>query len=319
MTTCPSGVHYQHLVDMARARIGRTFRRPWPERLLGSLLAFALPRPAALRLALAGVGLARPLARFLPGRLKAAVDLIPSSVAKPSPGDGPQVFCAEGRRALRVALLTGCVQRVLAPEINAATIRLLTRHGLEVVVAEGAGCCGALVHHMGREEQARESARANIAAWTGLIEGQGVDAIVVNAAGCGTMVKDYGFLLRDESAWAGKAARVSELTRDVSEILSPVEIGPARAPRDMVVAYHSACSLQHGQRIHERPKELLAAVGFEPRDIPEGHLCCGSAGTTWSRPAISAASSSSPAPPGFPSSTRWSSSTGPPAGPRPAP
>ncbi len=283
MTTCPSGVNYMHLVDHAREHIEETFTRPLPERLLRALLALVLPRPALFRLAVLAAQPARSLARLLPGRLEAVVDMIPAGVPSRSPADRPQVFGAEGPRRKRVALLAGCVQRVLAPHINEATVRVLTRHGCEVVVADGAGCCGALVHHLGRTDAARRAAVANVAAWSEEIERGGLDAIAVNASGCGTMVKEYGFLLRNDPEWAEKAARVSTLAKDVSEVLADLDVKPVAAPRPVgprpVVAFHSACSLQHGQGIHSLPKEVLAACGFEVRDVPEGHLCCGSAGT----------------------------------------
>lgn len=280
MTTCPSGVHYMHLVDHARTHIERTYRRPAPERALRQLLALVLPRPWLFRLALRGARLARPFAGLLPGRLRGLMAMAPARVAPASPQDRPQVFAAEGPRRQRVALMTGCAQQVLDPAINAATIRLLTRHGCEVVVARGAGCCGALTHHMGKEKPALASVRANVAAWWRELDGDGLDAIVINASGCGTTVKDYGHMLREEPAWADKAARISALTVDVSELMqglglkAPVADAPALA-----VAYHAACSLQHGQGVRAAPKALLAAAGFQVLDVPEGHLCCGSAGT----------------------------------------
>jgi len=213
MTTCPSGVHYMHLVDHARRHIARTFRRPLGDRLLRRMLAALLPRPGLFRQALRLARLARPLAGLLPGRLRGMAGLAPAAIPAPSPVDRPQVFSAEGTRRRRVALLSGCVQTVLRPGINEATIRLLTRHGIEVVVAPGAGCCGALTHHLGEEAPALASARRNIAAWWREIEGEGLDAIVANASGCGTMLKDYGFLLREDAAWAAKAARVSRESR----------------------------------------------------------------------------------------------------------
>jgi glycolate oxidase iron-sulfur subunit len=178
-----------------------------------------------------------------------------------------------------VALLSGCAQQVLDPAINEATVRLLTRHGCEVVIARGAACCGALVHHMGRTTESHDAARANVDAWTREIEGGGLDAIVINASGCGTTVKDYGFMLRTDPAYAAKAARVSALTRDISELMTELGLRPSAIEADLTVAYHSACSLQHGQRVRVEPKALLAAAGFAVRDVPEGHLCCGSAGT----------------------------------------
>jgi len=247
--------------------------------MVRSLLAAVLPRQSRFRLALIGAWFARPLARILPARLAAMLRLAPARLSCPSPVDRPQVFPADGKRRKRVALLAGCAQQVLAPEINEATIHLLTRHGCEVVVASGAGCCGALVHHLGEEGPALAAARANIDAWQREIDGDGLDAIVVNASGCGTQVKDYGFMLRGDETHALAAQRISGLARDVSELMSELGLmAPVRAT-GLRVAYHSACSLQHGQRVTVEPKALLAAAGFAVLDIPEGHLCCGSAGT----------------------------------------
>jgi len=280
MTTCPSGVHYMHLVDHARAHIEETYQRPVLDRALRALLAWLLPKPDLFRWALRGAMLTRPFRALLPGRLKGMVAMAPKRLAKPGPGDKPGVFPAEGERKRRVAMLQGCAQRALDPEINAATIRLLTRHGCEVVVAPGSGCCGALTHHMGKEADALAKARANIAAWEALTGDEGgLDAVVINASGCGTTVKDYGYMLREDAAWAERAARISALTRDVTELMLEIGLKPALEAERPVLAYHSACSLQHGQKITEAPKKLLAQAGFALRDIPEGHICCGSAGT----------------------------------------
>ncbi|MBI1774511.1 MAG: glycolate oxidase subunit GlcF [Proteobacteria bacterium] len=279
MTTCPSSVNYMHLVDQARRRIEETFRRPPLDRWLRSLLAFLLPHPMRFRLALVGAGLLKPIGRHLPGRLGAMFTLAPSRLPGPSSVDRPQIFPAGGVRKKRVALLTGCAQQVLAPEINEATIRLLTRHGCEVVVAQGAGCCGALVHHMGREEAALAAAKANIAAWWRVHEQGGLDAIVINASGCGTVVKDYGYMLRTDAAWADRAKFVSALARDVSELMTELGLEAPRRPIGLRVAYHAACSLQHGQKIHKEPRALLEAAGCHVVEVPEGHICCGSAGT----------------------------------------
>jgi glycolate oxidase iron-sulfur subunit len=281
MTTCPSGVNYMHLVDHGRRHIEEHYRRPLGERLLRRLLGAVLTRPERFRAALKAARLVRTVARLLPARLRAMLALVPRSLPAPSPTGRPQTFPpTSGPRRLRVALLAGCAQQVLAPEIDAATIRLLTRHGCEVVVAEGGGCCGALVHHLGQAAPALAFARANIDAWEREIADFGLDAIVVNASGCGTMVKDYGFMLREDSAYADKAARVSALARDVSEVSASLGIARRTAEgQGLRIAYHSACSLQHGQNLHREPKELLAAAGYEIVDIPEAHLCCGSAGT----------------------------------------
>ena len=275
MTTCPSGVHYMHLVDQARIRIEKTWTRPFLDRVLRRALAAVVPYPGRFRLALIGAAIAKPFAALLPGRLGAMLKLAPNAPAPPAAVDAPQVFPAEGVRKLRVALLSGCAQQVLAPSINESTVRLLTRLGCEVVVARGAGCCGALVHHMGEERQALDQARANIDAW--LAAGD-LDAVVVNASGCGTTLKDYGHMLRTDPKWAEKAARVSALSKDVTEVLARLDL-PEGAPKDLTVAYHSACSLQHGQKIGAGPKALLLRAGFAVVEPGEAHLCCGSAGT----------------------------------------
>jgi glycolate oxidase iron-sulfur subunit len=278
MTTCPSGVNYMHLVDHARRHIEETFVRPLPDRLLRRLLAAVLPYPGRFRLSLRLAQLARPFAALLPGRLKTMIALAPPHLPPASTVDRPQIFPAEGQRRARVALLSGCAQQVLKPEINAATIRLLTRHGIEVVVSEKMGCCGSLTHHLGEEGAALAFARANIDAWCREIDGAGLDAIIANASGCGTTLKDYGFMLRQDPAWAAKAAKVSALARDVTEVMAEIGLSP-QANSSMRVAYHSACSMQHGQKLHRPPRALLEAAGFEVAEIPEAHLCCGSAGT----------------------------------------
>ena len=282
MTTCPSGVHYMHLVDHARAHIERTYRRPWADRALRAVIARVLPNRAAFRLSLAAAWLGRPLAPLLDAMglrpLAAMLRLAPATLPRPAP-DRQRLWPASGTRHARVALLRGCANEVLAPQINAAAIRVLNRHGVEIVVTEPESCCGALVHHMGREHEALALARASVDAWTAEIEGSGLDAILITASGCGTTVKDYGFMLRDDPAYAAKAARVSALARDISEYLAGLHLPAADAGRGIVVAYHAACSLQHGQRVLREPKKLLADAGFAVKDVPESHLCCGSAGT----------------------------------------
>jgi len=288
MTTCPSGVHYMHLVDHARARIEATYVRPLLDRWLRAMLARVLPDDVLLRRALWLARLARPLAglfaacglkpvaallRLAPARLPAGSAT--QSLARP----GRRVFAAQGTRKGRVALLSGCVGPVIKPSINAAAVAVLTRHGIEVVLAQGQGCCGSLVHHLGHEHDALAAARHNIDAWTQEIAVAGLDAVLVTASGCGTTVKDYGFMLRGDSAYAGKAARISALARDISEYLAGLELSPSGESGGLSIAYHSACSLQHGQKIARQPKELLCKIGFVVKDVAEGHLCCGSAGT----------------------------------------
>ncbi|WP_458097452.1 glycolate oxidase subunit GlcF [Roseomonas sp. WA12] len=286
MTTCPSGVNYMHLVDHARHHIEETYRRPPMERAIRAVLSFVLPRPGLFRAALAGARMAKPLRGLIGGtsmtakRMRAMLDLAPPVV--PPAGDSARatVHPAEGVRRGRVALLTGCAQTVLAPSINEATIRLLTRMGVEVVVTAGQGCCGALNHHMGRQDSSHAMARRNIEAWVAEAEGEGLDAIVINASGCGTTVKDYGHMFREaEPGLRDRAARVSELAKDVSEVLTAFRYAPTREAPGIAVAYHAACSLQHGQQITAVPKTLLERAGFEVRVPAEAHLCCGSAGT----------------------------------------
>jgi glycolate oxidase iron-sulfur subunit len=297
MTTCPSGVNYMHLVDHARAHIERTYARPWHDRALRAMLAHILPHRARFRFVLAFASLARRI--FAPAlerersetdaprgtaagpfrRLGAMLKLAPVRMPRRAPHERPGVHRAKGERRGRVVVMLGCASEVLAPSINAAAIRLLTRNGIEVVVAEREGCCGGLVHHMGRERHALAQARHNIDAWVREAEREGLDAILVTASGCGTTVKDYGFMLRTDAEYAARAAWVSALTQDISEYLASLDIAPAARPADLAVAYHAACSLQHGQRILREPKQLLERAGFTLRDIPESHLCCGSAGT----------------------------------------
>jgi glycolate oxidase iron-sulfur subunit len=280
MTACPSGVHYMHLVDHARARIEADYARPRRERWLRALLAGVLPDNAAFRRALWGARLAKPLAGLLAAfgfkSLAAMLRLAPWRLPPKVPAARRRVIAAQGERKGRVALLAGCVSPVLMPSINEAAISVLTRHGIEVVVGEG--CCGSLAHHMGREREAQAAARARIDAWSREIAADGLDAVVVTASGCGTTVKDYGFMLRGDSAYAAKAAAVSALARDIAEYLSGLDLPRPAEQAGLVVAHHSACSLQHGQKIGREPRELLGRMGFAVKEIPEAHLCCGSAG-----------------------------------------
>jgi glycolate oxidase iron-sulfur subunit len=283
MTTCPSGVHYMHLVDHARVRIETSYRRPALQRLLRSALAWVLPDNGRFRAALMLARIARPLAPlFGLIRLKpvaAMLRLAPRRQPAELPPAARRVVSAAGRRLSRVALMGGCVTPVIRPSVNDAAARVLARHGIEVVSAEGEACCGGIVHHMGREHEALAAARRNIDAWTAEIEGEGLDAILITASGCGTTVKDYGFMLRNDTAYAAKAARVAGLARDISEYLASLALRPQHGMSGVVVAYHAACSLQHGQKVTREPKEILSKCGFVVKDVPEGHLCCGSAGT----------------------------------------
>ena len=282
MTTCPSGVHYMHLVDHARVHVENTYRRPLLNRMLRAVLAAVLPDNRRFRAALTLARLAKPLAPLLAlAGLKPVAAMLRLAPAQlPVPEMTPRrVFPAEGRRKGRVALMAGCVTPVIGPSINEAAIRVLTRHGIEVVLPPGQGCCGGIVHHMGREHDALAAVRRNVDAWLAEADGEGLDAVLITASGCGTTVKDYGFMLRSDAAYAGKAQRVSALARDICEYLSELDIRAGAAVGGLVAAYHGACSLQHGQKITREPKELLSRTGFVVKDVPEGHLCCGSAGT----------------------------------------
>jgi glycolate oxidase iron-sulfur subunit len=289
MTTCPSGVHYMHLVDHARAHIEKTYKRPLFDRVLRAVLARVIPYPGRFRLALLAAKIGKPFAWLIPdARVKAMLQMAPKTIPPVSRNDDPQVFPATGERRMRVALMTGCAQKALNTDINDATIRLLRRLGCEVVVAKGQGCCGALTHHMGKEALAHASAAANIRAWMAEKRAGGLDAIVINTSGCGTTLKDYGHMFRTDATLAEDAATVAGLAKDISEVL--VKIGlPEGAPKGLRVAYHAACSLQHGQQIKSAPKDLLKRAGFEVVEPADSHLCCGSAGTyNLLQPAISA-------------------------------
>ncbi|MBO6604292.1 glycolate oxidase subunit GlcF [Rhodophyticola sp.] len=306
MTTCPSGVHYMHLVDHAREYIEQTYKRPFSDRALRWILARILPYPTRFRLALLGAKIGRPFKWLMPdARLKAMLEMAPKTIPPVSRNDDPQVFSATGARKMRVALMTGCAQRALNTDINDATIRLLRRLGAEVVIAEGAGCCGALTHHMGKTRESHATAARNIRAWWAEMQGAGLDAIVINTSGCGTTVKDYGHMFRNEPL-AEEAAAVAGIARDISEVLIDLlpgdapqwravnpardaiagtdaahtpESAPAPIGQGLKVAYHAACSLQHGQQIKTYPKDLLKRAGFEVVEPADSHLCCGSAGT----------------------------------------
>jgi glycolate oxidase iron-sulfur subunit len=290
MTTCPSGVNYMHLVDQARVRIEKDYTRPLTERALRAVLAWVLPRPGLFRASMILARLGRPLAALLPAsktipatptllrRIKAMLALAPGRLPKRGAAGG-SVFPALGERRGRVALLQGCAQQVLAPRINQAAINLLTRHGIEVVLVRDEQCCGALTHHLGRDGDALARARANTTVWLEEAERDGLDAILVTTSGCGTVIKDYGFMLREDRDFAGPAARISALAKDITEYVGGIDLQAPHQRSELVIAYHSACSLQHGQKITQAPKELLSKNGFVVKDVPESHLCCGSAGT----------------------------------------
>jgi glycolate oxidase iron-sulfur subunit len=279
VTTCPSGVDYGRLIDHARAYVEARYRRPLADRLWRALLAWLLPDRRRFAAALRLAPLARPFRRLLEridilAPASAMLALAPDKIPAARPVE-QSVAHPKGR----VILLQGCAEPVLAPQIRAATVRLLNRMGYEAISIQGEGCCGGLTHHMGREDVARAAARRNIDAWNVEIARGPVAAILTTASGCGVMLKDYAFLFREEPDYADAATRITALAQDVAEFIEKAGLPKPVDPSRTSVAYHAACSLQHGQKINAAPKRLLAAAGFEVRDPPEGHLCCGSAGT----------------------------------------
>lgn len=283
MSTCAAKVDYMHLADIARTYIEANFRRPLFDRLFRWMLARTVPETRRFRRNVLFARLAKPFAGVLPARLQTLLRLAPDSLPPASEALPPGTYAAEGSCQKRVLLLTGCVQQALAPRLNHATVRLLTRHGCDVVVAPGDNCCGAFTLHMGKEDMAKASARETIAAWIDKLDraetdGAPIDAVVVNASGCGTTVKDYGRIFAHDPEMAEPARRIAGMTRDVSEFLLDIGLKTPETGVPLGVAYHDACSLQHAQKITQPPRDLLRAAGFVVHDVPEAHFCCGSAG-----------------------------------------
>lgn len=285
MTACPSGVEYDKLIEATRAQIQRRHPRSLPETLHRRLIFSLFPYPGRLRAALlpawayqaSGLrALARRtgLVKLLPGKLRALEALLPAlSLRDLSAHRPPEHVPAQGTVRKRVGLLTGCVQRVLFSEVNAATIRVLAAEGCEVVIPRGQGCCGALMVHSGLEEKALDFARRLIDVF------EGVDTIVVNAAGCGSSMKEYGHLLRDDPRYAERAQAFAAKCKDISEVLAELEPRAVRHPLPLRVAYHDACHLQHAQGIRAEPRRMLNTIpGLDLLEIPDAALCCGSAG-----------------------------------------
>lgn len=277
-TTCPSGVGYKNLMEWVRIRIDEDYRRSWFDELQRKVVLGMLPSPALFSAGLKAAHLLKPIKSWLPEAVQPMLELIPNDPTELTIGIRYQVFPAEGRRQYRVSMLAGCAQQVLSPAINEATIRLLNRHHCEVVIAHKSECCGALHDHLGKEKKAQAQARINVAAWWKEMERDGLDAIIINASGCGTTVKDYGHILKDDPVWGPRAAKVAAIAKDITEFLKDVDLKPQKVP-PLRVAYHSACSMQHGQKVIQEPKLLLKKAGFHVLDVPEGYLCCGSAGT----------------------------------------
>lgn len=278
-SACPFGVDHEHLWNRTRAAIERSGARPYRERVWRRMLAHVLTSPTRFRILLGAAPIGRVLRPLLSARLRRMLDAAPRHQSPASAKRRVRVHPAVGPRRMRVALLAGCVQQVLGAAIDAATISVLTRHGCEVLVAEGSGCCGAIPLHLGLPERARQLAAANVAAWERITADGGLDAVVVNASGCGTTVKDYGTLLSGEPRWAESAARIAARTRDVTELVAELPVTYRNPAEGMAVALHVPCSMQHGQGIDLLPHRLLHDAGFTVHDAPDSHLCCGSAGT----------------------------------------
>ena len=278
-TTCPSDVNYDQLIDTARAHIEKTYPRPYLDRQVRRLLGWLLPRPAYFRLALLFAYMGRPIKNWLPAPFQMMLDLAPDQWPRPNFADFGTVFPAEGDRKWRVIMLRGCVQSVLDQETNASAIRILNRHGVEVLVPSGSNCCGALPHHLGQEEAAEEWAMKTAIAWSKGNLLNEVDHIVATASGCGSVLKDYGQIYRGNPDLAETADTIGRKSIDIVEMLGKLELKHVSLPRKFRVAYHGACSLRHGQGIDELPRKLLADAGYDVLDIPDAHLCCGSAGT----------------------------------------
>tara|TARA_B110000467_G_scaffold125115_1_gene117453 strand:- start:418 stop:1716 length:1299 start_codon:yes stop_codon:yes gene_type:complete len=281
MTTCPSGVNYMHLIDHGRNHVEETYNRPFIDRIFRNILSFVLPRPKVFLSLAILTKFIKPISflmpEFLRNSLKLMPDKIPSKKIKTQKIYSPQ----NGKIISRVALLTGCVQRVISPEINEATIRLLNRHNVEVVVMPDIDCCGSLNHHLGKKDKAENSFVKNIKSWHNEYLANGLDAIISNTSGCGTTLKDYGHIFRNDKELKKQAKKISELTKDITEFLDEnLKLNIKKnEEKKYKIAYHSACSMQHGQKVHDQPKQLISKTGNEVLDIPEGHLCCGSAGT----------------------------------------
>ena len=282
MTTCPSGVNYMHLIDHGRNHVEETFKRPLLERMLRSILSFVLPNAKIFRIV---AHLSKPIkiiSFILPSFFRNSLKLMPLSLPNSKYKDKKNYLPEKGKPIARVALLIGCVQRVISPEINDATIRLLNRHQVEVIVLKEISCCGSLNHHLGKKELAHKSFVNNINLWHKEYLDNGLDAIISNTSGCGTTLKDYHHIFRNDKEMKKKAKKISELTMDITEFLDKsldLNFKEVENNRKFKIAYHSACSMQHGQKVHNQPINLIKKTGNEVLDIPEGHLCCGSAGT----------------------------------------
>ena len=283
MTTCPSGVNYMHLIDHGRSHIEKTYKRPFNERIIRDFLSIVLPNPTFFRIIGMLTLLIKPFQYIFPKKIREMINLMPTKFPKKNIPKMKIYKVRKKKPVARIALLTGCVQRVISPQINEATIRLLNRHDIEVVVPKGIGCCGSLNHHLGKSDLAHQTFKKNISIWYDEYLKNGLDAIISNTSGCGTTLKDYGFIFRSDEDFKKKAKKISELTKDITEYLDEnIKLNFIKRKnndKEYNIAYHSACSMQHGQKIHDVPINLIKKTGNQVFDIPDGHLCCGSAGT----------------------------------------
>jgi len=284
MTTCPSGVNYMHLIDHGRSHIEKTFKRNFKDRLIRNFLSLTLSKAINFKIVLILTRLIRPFHFILPKKIRNIINLMPSKIPKKTLSK-MTIYPPYKRKkpVARVALLTGCVQKVISPQINEATIRLLNRHGIEVIVSKGIDCCGSLNYHLGKSDLAKKNFKKNISIWYEEYLKNGLDAVISNTSGCGTTLKDYGFIFKSDKDFKKKAKKISELTKDISEYLDEnVKLNFLQDMKNIKgykIAYHSACSMQHAQKVHSIPINLIKKTGNEVFDIPDGHLCCGSAGT----------------------------------------
>jgi glycolate oxidase iron-sulfur subunit len=283
MTTCPSGVNYMHLIDHGRSHIEKTYKRPFSDRFIRDFLSKTLSKSINFRVIVILTQFIKPFRFLFPKKVREMIDLMPRKFPKKTLKK-MQIYPAQKKKPVaRVALLTGCVQKVISPQINEATIRLLNRHDIEVVVPKGIDCCGSLNHHLGKSDLAHQSFKKNISIWYDEYLKHGLDAIISNTSGCGTTLKDYGFILRSDDDYKKKAKKISELTKDIAEYLDENVklnfIDKSEKEKKYKIAYHSACSMQHGQKIHKEPINLINKTGNEVLEIFDGHICCGSAGT----------------------------------------
>ena len=280
MTTCPAGVNYMHLIDHGRKYIEKNYERSFFDKIIRNFLSIVLPNNKLFKLSSLLVKIAKPFKLLLPSKIKDMMDLMPTFFPKKMLKE-KEIYSPRGKKKIsRVALLTGCVQKEISPQINEATIRILNRHGVEVIVPKKIKCCGSLNHHLGKNEDANIDFVNNINVWYDEYLKGNLDAILSNTSGCGTTIKDYGFIFRNNKEMKKKAQKISELTKDISEyLLDNLKLNFKKKEKNFRIAYHSACSMQHGQKVHSQPIDLLSKTKNEILEIPDGHLCCGSAGT----------------------------------------